>query len=202
MWREESDLLFSKFNGLDARRQHVAATAQKAESISDHRILETDAAELVAEIVQQGSVNVPVLNRDDITYDRKEVTEEATNVWGERGTRKRSVIVFEVPFEGDADIFRIQPSTYNMNPPRAKIAKSSLQVTVSDDADPNRIQQNLNSVLADIEKHLDWHREMWRGVSEEIAREAAQRIDARRQKLERDRKADDGLSALGFKPKA
>lgn len=201
MWREESDLLFSKFNGLDARRQHVAGTAEKADSISDHRILETDAAALVAEIVQQGSVTVPVLKRDDITYDRKEITEEATNVWGERGTRKRSVIVFEVPFEGDAEIFRIQPSTYNMNPPRAKVAKSSLHITVSDDADANRIQQNLNSVLADIEKHLDWHREMWRGVSEEIAREATQRVDVRRQKLERDRKADDGLSALGFKPK-
>lgn len=202
MWYDDAELLFNKYSGLDARRQHIVAVAHKADTISDERVATSEVADLAAEIAATGTVAVPVLDRENISYERAEVVERINDHWGETHSRKRPIIEFEVPFKGDRDIFYIQPSTYSSNPPRALVKNGMLKIRVADDGNPESIQSNLNNTLDSVDGYLRWHREMWSGAEQEIQRDATAKIEARREKLKRDRQADEGLSSLGFKPKS
>jgi hypothetical protein len=37
--------------------------------------------------------------------------------------------VIAVPFEGDANFFKVQPQTYTLNPPRAEIGRDEILLT-------------------------------------------------------------------------
>lgn len=202
MWREKPQYLFSNAEGHDAYRQHVHASVEKAGRIADAKVLSADLSTLADEVAEQGKVNVPVLDRDNITYERKEVEDHGQDRWGDSYSRMLSVIVFEVPFTGDADIFRIRPSTFTTSPPIADVGRTSIKVTVSDSGDPAKIQEQLARTLDAIEQYLAWHHDLWQGAQEEIRRGAKDKLDARHKRLEVNRAADDGLSNLGFKPKS
>ena len=202
MWRDEPNYLFSNASGHDAYRQHVHASVEKANGIPDANILSTDLASLADQVAEQGVVNVPVLDRENITYERKELEERGQDRRGDSYSRTVSVIRFEVPFAGDAEIFRIRPATFTTSLPIADVERTALKVTVPDSGDAAKIQEQLSRTLDSIEQYLGWHRELWQGAEEEIRRGARQKLDARHQRLEVNQAADDGLSSLGFKPKS
>lgn len=197
----QSNILFWGGDGSEARRQHVANVSSQADKVSDASVLEGDHEALAAEIASAGSVQVPVLDRANISYERKQRTVDREDHWGERRRYQQTVLQFEVPFAGDATIFKLRPMTYDSGPPYADIGRASLSVSVVDNNDPEATKRELDRTLDDIEKYLGWHKPLWENVQAEIARNVRETLRNRKQKLEQDRKSDDGLAAFGFKPK-
>ena len=197
----KSNILFWDGDGSEARRQHVANVSSQADRISDASVLEGDHEALAAEIASAGSVQVPVLDRTDISYERKQRTVDGEDHWGERRRYQQTVLQFEVPFTGDSTIFKLRPMTYDSGPPYADVGRTSLIVSIVDNNDPEATKRELDRTLDDIEKYLGWHKPLWENVQADITHNVTETLRNRKQKLEQHRKSDDGLAAFGFKPK-
>ena len=202
MARGEPELLFYSQSGLDVRAHHIRVTAHRAESMEDKKVRDGDLEELVAEIVKEGAVEIPVLDRAGISFERQQRTDRGNDRWGDPYERQRSVLLFDVPFTGDSQIFSVRPSKSDTSPPRAEILRGFLRVTLAEDAEPEKMKSALDAELSSIEQYLGWHREMWAGVEEEIARDARRLLQVRKEKLGQQQKADEGLASFGFKPKS
>lgn len=198
---DDNPLLFWKINGLDARTQHVKAIAQSVDTLSDDKVLENDPESLISDAITRGSVKVPVMDRGNISFERSQRTFRGQDSWGEQRERKQAILVFDVPFSGDGDIFKIRPSRWDSNPPQGKVTGSTLRITIPDSEDPAHIKREIDAILDSIDQYLGWHRELWAGVDEEMTREVRQRLTARSQRLGKQRESDTGLEGLGFKPK-
>jgi hypothetical protein len=197
----EFELLFWSKDGLDARRQQVAAAARAVDQIPEAQFREKTDDQIVDGVLHSLCVAVPVLRREDTSYDRQTKTVNWPNSWGEVARREVVVFYFETPFDGDAAIFSMRPNQYNTNPPRGEVRGSVLRVSVMNEEDPERLKQAVDSTLNDVEEYLGWHRQMWAGIDQEIAQEARSRLAQRRQHLANLGAAEKGLSNMGFKPK-
>jgi hypothetical protein len=198
----EPELLFYKQSGLDVRAHHIKVTAHRAETMDDKNARDGDLDELVAEIVAEGAVEIPKLDRAGISFERQQRTDRGHDRWGDPYERQRSVLVFDVPFTGDSQVFSIRPSKSDTSPPRAQIVGRALRFTLADEPEPEKVKRALDAELDSVEKYLEWHREMWVGVGDEIAREARRLLETRKEKLGQQQKADEGLASFGFKPKS
>lgn len=68
-----------------------------------------------------------------------------------------TAIDITIPFDGDAQMFRVRPNTFNSAPPRAIINNQSLLITVQGTRlDPNQVRQSIDRTLQSIKQHLDW----------------------------------------------
>ena len=47
-------------------------------------------------------------------------------------------IIVHLPFEGDGDVFKLRPSSFTLNPPRTRIARDELLLTIEDPHDGGR----------------------------------------------------------------
>src|SRR5439155_11282357 len=87
-------------------------------------------------------------------------------------------------------------------PPRAAVINDSvvLRLTVRN-SEQDRVKDTLNGVLNDIERYLGWQRSTIEGFNTNLPAQARQSIEARRERLLRDRNL---VSSLGFavKPRA
>jgi len=201
MMQDPDEYLFSTGSGSDVRRNHIHTLVKQVEMLTPDHVLTQEPEAIVARIVASGSVTVPALDRDNISFSRSERTSSGHDNWGDRYERKRPVVVFEVPFTGERELFKLRPSTFTTNAPRAEIASNALRITVSDSGDPAAIKGEIDSVLEKVDQYLGWHRELWAGLDEEMGREVRQRLLARREMLEKQRQSDASLEGLGFKPK-
>lgn len=200
--RGESKYLFHSVSGSDARRAQVGRAPAEVNRLKEADILASSDDEIMRRILSELSVTVPTLARDQISFARTTETKNITDHWGDTHTKDVPVFTFDVPFSGDSEIFRMQPSTYNMNPPRAEVRGTKLLIVVSDEENAEKLKASVDATLDDIEQHLRWHRELWSGVEDEIARSALARLTQRREEIARLGSAESGLANLGFKPKA
>jgi hypothetical protein len=128
----------------------------------------------------------------DVSHDPYRVIFDRDEPFYVKGTR----VSFFVPFEGDPGLFKCQPSTYTMNPPRASLVNNDLIFRYDrTDHDAAAIKSSFQTELGRVRQYLEW---MSGNVSQfnDSLRECAKgRIEQRRSKLLKDK----GLvSALGF----
>jgi hypothetical protein len=92
--------------------------------------------ELIERLASSHQIKVPTVH-----WDRPETTSRETEVnlgampgsmahyAGQRTLRKGIEFEVKVTFEGDADFFDVQPETYSLNPPQARVERHSLIFT-------------------------------------------------------------------------
>ena len=132
--------------------------------------------------------NIPVdvrRNFEYIVYDRIRPTFVT-------GTR----ITFYVPFSGDTDLFKYRPSRSGANPPRGVIQGNEV-VFVYDrtSQDAQGIGVEFERDMENVKKHVAWISSDIAQFNSTIRTIVSQQIDARRQKLLRDRGT---VEDLGF----
>lgn len=80
---------------------------------------------------------------------------------------RRTVKVYRlsVPFTGDAQLFSVRPTTYNLNPPAGHVDASRRRLTIEfvypagEVPDPEKIGQSFEETLRRVNWHLDQHRD-------------------------------------------
>lgn len=201
--RRERNYLFSTQDGAGVMRAQISAAAAEADSLPEQRLLNTDVEALVAYFLDKYSVAVPTLDRDGMEASHHERQYAAYDQWD-----KRAIMVpgeaydFEVPFTGDADIFHMQPNSYDSNPPSAVVAGSKLKFTIAGRTlAPEAVQKEVNSLLESIDRYLGWHRSMWASYPDQLGREIRQRIEARSARLLQQKSSAAALAGLGIKIK-
>ncbi len=105
----------------------------------------------------------------------------------------------EIPFSGEAEVFRIRPTTHTLSPPQAEVRSNTLVLRISGtNLSAEGVQQTINRTLTEIESHLATLRLNAAGLNQQLFPQAKASIEMRRQRLLGDRNL---VGALGFKMK-
>lgn len=201
--RHEREYLFRTQNGDQVLRAQISAACREADSLPEQRLLNTDVEALVEYFLDKYSVAVPTLDRDGIEGSHHERPYAAYDQW-----EGRTIMVpgeaydFEVYFTGEAQVFQMQPNTFDMNPPIAVVQDNKLKFTVSGRSlAPEDVKTQVNSLLNSIEKYLGWHRSMWASYPDQLRREVRQRIEERSARILQQKSSAAALANLGIKIK-
>jgi hypothetical protein len=198
----QNDLLFYKgdlHQVIELQKRNMTAEIQ---GIDPDRLLNTPVDDLVSYFADKFRIEVPVLHREQALLDEPRETFMEMNDYGRQIRVAATLVALTVPFEGDKDMFFIRPSTFDTAPPRAAVNDSAivLQLTVRN-SEEDQVKNTLNRTIDDIERYLGWQRSTMDGFNTNLAGQAKQAIEARRERLLRDRNL---VSGLGFavKPRA
>jgi hypothetical protein len=177
---------------LEAQTKKMAA-AVDAESEESLRQADTD--EWAAALAHHFAVACPELKTDDVWMEPpKEIgvdvshdpmraiidpySEAVRNYPGYR-------VVVHVPFEGEADVFKLSPSSFNFNPPRGRIKADELVLTIEypHDHAPD-IDSTVNGFTGSVSQWLTYARADIDSFNSNLGQQARQAIERRRQRLE------------------
>ncbi len=107
-----------------------------------------------------------------------------------------TMIILNMPFDGDKDLFYCQPSTFTFNPPHGFIRGDVLQIKiVRTDHDVKEAKDELNNLINDVKKYIGWIKSDIEPFNSNLLEIAKQQIDSRRQKILKDQGL---LAGLGF----
>jgi hypothetical protein len=192
-------LFFWRLAFEDAQLRNATGEIQQ---IDPDRLLNTPVDDMVAYIAAKYRIEVPILHRDQAQVDEPQETFIEVNDYGRQIRVPATLVTLTVPFDGEKDMFFVRPSTFDSGPPRAAFTGNSLvlRLTVRN-SEQDRVKDTLNGVLNDIERYLGWQRSTIEGFNNNLPAQARQSIEARRERLLRDRNL---VSGLGFavKPRA
>jgi len=204
-YRDE-ELLFSKYQWNDVVRTNEEAIKKQAAKMSLVDF-EEDVESLAVKLAKEYTPEAPTLRHDDISVERKEVEVERQRdgyrsdpfFEGGSSTVTKNAVEVTVPVEGDTGFFRVRPSKYNMNPPRAVIGKNDIKfLLILEAEDPAAVRTQIDSKLKSIEGFLNWQREDAEGLSQSMLTLANRELEYRRSQLGA---ADDLVNNLGYKVK-
>jgi len=64
-----------------------------------------------------------------------------------------------VPFSGDAEVFKVQPTTYTLNPPQGHVSNDVLHFTIQGtDLTAQKVKDEIKLRLDSIEQYLGYLR--------------------------------------------
>jgi hypothetical protein len=107
-----------------------------------------------------------------------------------------TAVVFFVPFTGEPSLFRLKPSSYTMNPPRAEVRGSELVFTfVSRDPDGAAIKGEFDRQLRDVKQYVAAGASHVVAFNESIRGVARRAIEVRGERLLR---GANTQAALGY----
>ncbi len=186
---------------------HEEQLARAIEDINADEFLARSPDDLADEFIPEYTIDVPVLRRstDDVTLAHREtkvdVSQDPMRFVIDRshpayvdGTE----YIFQVPFDGDPELFKCSPSTWTSGgPPTGRVQGHEIVLTYTQlKHDAPGLKSNLDSDLDTIEKHLLWVAKDVKLFNDRLSGTVRQRIDSRRERL----LADRGLAAsLGYK---
>ena len=103
-------------------------------------------------------------------------------------------VVVHIPFSGQAELFRMQPSSYSMNPPQAGVGDNELLLPFTY-ASSNRpdIKAQADEAITNVEQSLRTQAEDIARFNGELERFAAEVIAGRRKRVLEDREHLDGF---------
>lgn len=105
-----------------------------------------------------------------------------------------TAVTFFIPFEGEADLFKCQPSTYTTAPPHADVVGNEIHIRYEKtEHDPQRLRSEFDRELGEIKRYLGWIRNDLTGFNAKLRQKAGSRIEARRSKLLKDQGLVAGL---------
>lgn len=201
--RGENDLLFCKVDWHSATAYQKNLMLEEIRSFHSDRLLNTVTDDLVSYLAEKYSINIPALDKEGITADQQEVKidvshdpfrmiRDRSRPYYIDGTR----VEVEVPFSGDEAVFKIQPTTFSMNPPSAKFRQNTLIISMQGiNLDSQKVRNGIDRTLADIDTHLERLRQSAEPFNQSLHQIARDQIEQRKAKLLRDRNL---VANLGF----
>lgn len=198
--------LFSNVRWFDVEAHQLQEMQNEIQGLDGNRLLNTSVDDLVSYLEQKFSIDVPELLTSEIVVDQKETQIDVSH-GHDRDIRDRSKpfcvagteVQVEIPYTGDADAFKVQPTTCSINPPCAEVRPSTLLVRiVGTDLNADRVREQIDRTIQEIQNHLATLRSNAAGLKTQLPTKARSAIESRRQKLLADRNL---VGSLGFKIK-
>ena len=162
-----SGILFNRGRLTDLTRAYPRKMQDEVDGWDRNKVLAASESDLIDYLVRKYILDAPRLRpreewdsaADEVTVDVSHDFRRAAFADGGRVLVPGHRVSVRVPFEGDPDLFEYRPSTYDLNPPRAELCKreSTLVLTFNvpqDDADAEKINQDLNNEIARIDRYL------------------------------------------------
>jgi len=157
------------------------------------RLLNTNIDDLVGYLAEKYGIEVPELIEGEMVVDQCEAQQDVSGDPMRRFFYDRhqgpimitgTEILLEVPFSGDPQMFRVQPSTYNMNPPQGTVQGNILTTTLwGDNLNADQVRGHINTWVREVRQHLQWQRDSFRNFNVALAQRARDAVVGRRDQL-------------------
>lgn len=198
--------LFSDADWFSVERNQLQKMVEEIAALNGDRLLNTAVDDLARYFELKFKVEVPTLIIEDIVVDQRETKIDVRHDprrWIDDRSRPVYVpgteVEVEIPFTGDAEVFRVQPTSYTLSPPYAEVRPNALVIRISGtDLTAEGVQQSINQTIKEIQSYLSTLRTNTAGLNQQLFQRARASIESRRQKLLADRNL---VGALGFKMK-
>jgi len=176
----------------EGRRRELEQAAQQ---IPSAHALAASVEELAGELIDRYRIE-PL----DLDWDQMSVSVEDTRV-DISGDPRRLVfdrggpflvpgttITYHVPFRGESDLFKFQPSTFTLNPPRAQVAGHELRIAETRPADATEgLREELDRTASSIKSYVTTVRSDVERFNKELEQSARGAAERRRAKVLADR---------------
>jgi hypothetical protein len=185
-----SDYLFREgdlFATLDNARKKIIAMIN---DLSPSQLLPADDATVCEHFVKENTIEPIELHEEKIELiEPHEVDiQEADPYFGRTYTRKKLEFRFELPFTGDAILFRLRPSTFDFNAPRGKVTGNRVVFTIlASENESNRVKQELAAWQSSLKQYIARQQPEVNGWNSGLSELVQQCVTARRQKLVADK---------------
>lgn len=159
---------------------------------ADH-VLDTSVEDLVDELFARWIVNPLVVHFDQRSSSGTRDVDLYVAGWDDNRIKVAgSSIRFFYPFEGDAVLFDVRPSTGTLNPPRFEVRDSAIHIAYEGRAplDPTAVKSYVDGMEETIRNYVDWSRNDIDPWNERLRADLRQWVDERRAKVIADRELD------------
>lgn len=202
--REE--LLFNNADWHSVTENQRQKMLENIGSKNGDQLLNTSTEDLANYYAKEYEICVPVLDEENITVDQREsqidVSHDRMRYFSDSSGPHYitgTAVDVEVPFSGDQNVFKVQPSTYTMNPPRGQISDGIFSFTIQGTSlTPEKVQSEIKSKVSSVQQYLDWLKTGANSFNPTLFDLARNQIESRKEKLLSDRSL---VSGLGFKMK-
>jgi hypothetical protein len=188
-----NDYLFRGVDSFSVQRQQTERMQSEVAGMDANRLLNTNVDDLVGYFAERHGIEVPALIEGEMVVDQREAQRDVSGDPMRRFFYDRhqgpimvtgTEILLEVPFSGDPQIFRVQPSTYNMNPPQGIVQGNILTTTLwGDNLNADQVRGQINTWLGEVRQHLQWQRDSFRNFNVALAQQARDGVVRRRDQL-------------------
>lgn len=176
---------------------------KEIDALPSERVLNTSPDDWVAYFSGKAEIEPPQLDETGISLEQDEAKVDVSHDPGRLiFDRSRpfylpgTAITFCIPFSGEPELFRFRPSTYSMNPRQAAVRGNELRLRyVRLDHNAEAVRAEFERDLGTIKQHLEWMAKDVAPFNASIAGLVSQQIQARRDKLIKDR---DLAASLGY----
>jgi hypothetical protein len=202
----DREYLFSNVSWFDVERNQLEEMRKAVAAMDGNRLLNTSVDDLVTYFEQKFQIEIPSLLTEEITVDQREtkidVSRDHSRMFYDRSRSFHitgTEIEVEIPFTGEAEAFKVQPTSFTMSPPRAEVRGNVLVLRiVGTDLNADRVRTEIDQTVNEIQSHLATLRVNAAGLQTQLPNQTRSAIESRRQKL----LADNNLvGGLGFKMK-
>jgi len=203
MYRREPNYLFSKIDWFSVKEHQKNKMLEEIKDYNGNKLLNTPLDDLAEYFKKKYWINVPILREDKIVVDQREVQIDVSHD-PMRFILDRSrpfympgtEIEIVIPFEGDAEVFNIQPSAFTLSPPNAEIKGNSIIIKIQGvDLTTETVKSQIDRTISDIKNYLENLRRDVEQFNESLFSLARSSIEQRRKKLLKDQSL---VAGLGF----
>lgn len=203
MYRRKPNYLFSKVDWFSVKEHQMNKILEEIKNYHVNKLLNTPLDDLAEYFKKKYWVKVPILFEDKIVADQREVQIDVSHD-PMRFIPDRSrpfyitgtEIEIVIPFEGDAEAFNVQPSTFTFSPPKADIKGNTLIIRIQGvDLTTEKVKSQIDRTISDIKKYLENLRRDVKQFNESLFSKARSAIEQRRKKLLKDQSL---VAGLGF----
>lgn len=127
----------------------------------------------------------------DVTAKRRETEREGRDGWGDHRVFKQKWLDLTIPFEGEAESFRIGPSRFTIPQHHAVIGKNALTISLPDDANADQALKSFTSVVTD---NLNILRSEYGQVKHQLKEAIDQAVARRQAQIKAEQELDSGRS--------
>ncbi len=197
------DVLFFNTSIHDEIARQKQLLDQAIRSVDEQHLRQVSLDQLADEMARNLTVTVPQLRESEISVSRPreidiQLDQHQQFDYGfTTRTAKGSSITYTVPFTGNQDLFRIRPSSFTTNPPRAELLNGRLEVTFSGlKLEAAALKAQFEAFLKSVRENLATLTKDFGAHNASLKQLAYSGLSARLQALQRD---DDLVSGLGYK---
>jgi hypothetical protein len=198
----EESYLFNDTDWFTIQSTRKEKLRQEIAALDSQRILNSSIDDLCDYFEASYQLMVPELDKSRIVADQREVDIDVTHEYGRRWSTpgphfaRGTEVSLTIPFSGEAGLFKIQPTSFNMTPPRGEVKGNQLILRVcGPKLDVQSVKLQTDQNIAQIETYLRNLKLDVDALSRTVRPETRQQLEARKAKLLADRNL---VSELGY----
>jgi hypothetical protein len=190
------DHLFAGGALSDVLRAHQAKMEERASALPPERALSISPAELAAELVSEFLIEPLVLDLEGTAAEQDETQVDlGRGRSGRRIYRPGTVITYFVPFTGEADLFKYQPSTFTTSWPVGRVRDGHVEFRyVFVDASAESVKREMDDAIGRVRRWIGFVNPEVETFNAQLPASAQGAVDLRVSKVRADR---DLVASLG-----